>query len=354
MGILFIISAIQTLLFVLVASYVLEIKGMLFIHWGVLFTVSCFANMVGLNISSAFNSAVTIYILIPILLIPQLILSGVVVKFDKLNPLIGNSETVPMVGDMMASRWAFEASMVSQFKDNPYERQFYDEDKVMAESDYKRIYYIPTLESKLDFVNLNYRNKEADPAEVDSRLKLLQHEIEVELSDIGRQHFLEVALLQPGHYDSVVYGKTRKFFVILKQYYNNRAAAASARKEKRIAEITAAMGGRKQFDSYADSYQNESVGVLVKNQDDPNRIIERRGELVQKIFPIFKDPDPDHFIDFNAQFYLPFKHFMNASIDTWYFNLCVIWIMSISLYVTLYYDVLRKIIVTFENISLKR
>jgi hypothetical protein len=36
--------------------------------------------MLGLNISSAFNSAVTIYISIPFLIIPQLLLAGVVVK----------------------------------------------------------------------------------------------------------------------------------------------------------------------------------------------------------------------------------------------------------------------------------
>jgi len=73
-SILFAISAIQTFLFVLVGNYLLEIRGMFFPHWVILFTTSCFANMLGLNVSSAFNSAVTIYILIPILLIPQLIL----------------------------------------------------------------------------------------------------------------------------------------------------------------------------------------------------------------------------------------------------------------------------------------
>ncbi len=124
-SILFTMSAIQTFLFVLVGNTILEIQGLFIQHWFILFTTSCFANMLGLNISSAFNSAVTIYILIPLLLIPQLILSGVVVKFDKLNPTIGNTETVPFVGDMMASRWAFEAAMVTQFKDNRFEREFY-------------------------------------------------------------------------------------------------------------------------------------------------------------------------------------------------------------------------------------
>jgi len=70
---LLILSAIQTLLFVLVGNSILEIKGMFLPYWAILFSCSFFANMLGLNISSAFNSAVTIYILIPILLIPQLL-----------------------------------------------------------------------------------------------------------------------------------------------------------------------------------------------------------------------------------------------------------------------------------------
>ena len=354
MSILFIISAIQTFLFVLVGSYILEINGMFFIHWGILFTVSCFANMLGLNISSAFNSAVTIYILIPILLIPQLILSGVVVKFDKLNPLIGNSETVPLVGDMMASRWAFEASMVAQFKDNDFERMFYDQDKVIANADYKKIYYIPTLESKLDYVNLNYQKKEADPREIAANLNLIQNEIGKELEFIGKQHFPEVSLLHQGTYDSVVYRKTKHFLGALKQYYTNRATVAGKEKEKRIETMTTEMGGKKEFETYRESYQNEAVGVLVKNQDEPVRIIEARDQLIQKIYPVYKDPDPDHFIDFDAQFYLPSKHFMNVTIDTFYFNLSVIWSISIILYITLFYNIFRKIIGGFENISLKR
>ncbi len=354
MGILFMISAIQTFLFVLIGNTILEINGMLFIHWGILFTVSCFANMLGLNISSAFNSAVTIYILIPILLIPQLILSGVVVKFDKLNPLIGNSETVPFVGDMMTSRWAFEASMVAQFKDNRFEKEFYAQDKIIADADYKRIYYIPTLESNLDFVNQNYLKKETNPAEIDETLKLIQKEIELELDAIGRQHFLEVALLQRNTYDSSVYEKTRKFFQVLKQYYINKSTAAGKEKQLIVDRLSAGEQGKKGFEKFRESYENESIAMLVKNQDEPVRIIKSKGQLIQKIYPIYKDPAPDHLIDFDAQFYLPTKHFLNAKIDTLYFNLSVIWSISIILYLTLYYNILRKIIGGFENLSFRK
>ena len=61
-----------------------------------------------------------------------------------------------MVGDLMASRWAFEAAMVAQFKDNEFEKKFYLYDKNMAESDYKKIYYIPELETQLDFLSSKF------------------------------------------------------------------------------------------------------------------------------------------------------------------------------------------------------
>ena len=83
--IMFLISAIQTISFILIGNFILEIKGMTLSYWIVLFTTSCFANMLGLNISSAFNSVITIYILIPLILIPQLLFSGVMVKFDRLR-----------------------------------------------------------------------------------------------------------------------------------------------------------------------------------------------------------------------------------------------------------------------------
>lgn len=143
----------------------------------------------GLNISSAFNSAVTIYILIPILLIPQLILSGVVVKFDKLNPSIGNTATVPMVGDLMASRWAFEAGMVAQYKDNKFEQQFYEDDKIMADADYKNLFYTRAW-NPLDFARQNYTKPDSTTRKkVASDLAVLRTEVLEELTFVGKVDF---------------------------------------------------------------------------------------------------------------------------------------------------------------------
>ena len=352
--ILFGLSAIQTLTFVLIGNYVLEIQGMFWQHWFILFTTSCFANLLGLNISSGFNSAVTIYILIPLLLIPQLILSGVVVKFDKLNPQIGDVETVPLVGDLMASRWAFEAAMVSQFKDNRYEREFYVYDQVMAEADFKKIYLIPELRTKLQYALNNYRTQDPDVRQrVGERLALVQNEIRRELTRVGEDKFPEVKALSAAHFDSLVFERASDFLSKLNNYYINRYNAADQKKQEKVAAMTDSPEKEKQFETFRHQYHNETVAELVKNLGETNRIMEKDGRIVQKIYPVYKKPDPDHLVDFNAQFYMPYKHFFNTDVDTYYFNMGVIWFMMIVLMIALYFDVLRRMLQGVERIPAK-
>jgi ABC-type multidrug transport system ATPase subunit/uncharacterized tellurite resistance protein B-like protein len=350
-SILFMLSAIQTFSFVLVGNLILQIEGMFFQHWFILFTTACFANLLGLNISSAFNSAVTIYILIPLLLIPQLILSGVVVKFDKLNPRIGNAATVPFVGDLMASRWAFEAAMVSQFKDNDFERQFYLYDKTMANADYKKVYFIPEIETKLQYCLNNFRsNDESVKEKVSLDLSIIKNEVTKELEETG-QKLANIDNLVPGKFDSASYNQVYNYLESLKKFYVNRYNAADKKKEELIFSLTNTPEKQALFNRFRETYHNEAITELVKNLTETHRILEKDGKLIQKIYPIYKDPDPEHAIDFDAQFYMPAKHFLKEDIDTFYFNTGVIWSMTLVLAFALYFDILRKIIDGIGNLS---
>jgi hypothetical protein len=344
--VMFMISAFQTLAFVVVGNLVLEIPLTELRYWFILFTCSCFANMVGLNISASFNSAVTIYILIPILIIPQLLLSGVVISFDKFNPKVSKPIGVPLIGEVMASRWAFEAFMVTQFRDNPYEKIFYDLEKANALSDYKRIYYIPTLESKLAYVfntRQHWNNNRAE--EMVSSLSLLQNEIRNELRTVGEENFPDIDKLAIGKFDSTVYNSTNHFLAVLKQYYINKSAKALEEKEKLVAGFTKTPVETAEFENFRKKYVNKAVTTAVENTNIADRIVEFDGKLVQRIYPIFMDEHkPKHALDFSANFYQPTKHFLGRIYDTFYFNLCVIWVMTLILYITLYFDVLPNLI----------
>ena len=148
--ILIVISTIQSLLFISIANPILGIKAMYFHYWLALFTTSFCANMLGLNISASFNSAITIYIVIPLLIIPMMVLSGAMFSFDKLNRRIGNVDKVPLIAELMPTRWTYEALIVSQFKDNKYSRRvftasgetYYSLQKKISEADFNKVYKI--------------------------------------------------------------------------------------------------------------------------------------------------------------------------------------------------------------------
>lgn len=349
--ILFVISGFQTFTFILVGNWLLEIPFSEIRYWIILFSCSCFANMLGLNISSAFDSAVTIYIIIPILIIPQLLLSGVVISFDKFNPKVGSPNGIPIVGELMASRWAFEAYMVTQFKDNPYEKQFYQLDQKRAIADYKRIYYLPQLESQLAYI-VNHRSewRNTSPTNTTGQaMDLLRNEINAELNSIGHERFPDVEQIAIGKFDSVMYEKVRLFLGTLKEYYGIRNRNATSEKEKLIVELTDTPEKKVAFDDLRMRYQNQAVTNSVENTNAVVRIASWKGELVQKIYPIyFDDHRPANQFDFRENFYVPTKLFMGKKYDTLYFNVAVIWAMTIFLFITLYFDLLKKAIHSLE------
>ncbi|MBQ7222395.1 MAG: ATP-binding cassette domain-containing protein [Bacteroidales bacterium] len=151
------VCLIQTLLFILVGNTIMQIHGLFWTWWLILFISAFTASLTGLLLSQIMNSVVAIYITIPILLIPQILLCGLVVHFDDLNP---NSESgnVPIIGDFIPSRWAYEALAVSNFKQNKYEKILYDQDKSRYEAIYYERAFAYELESQLE-TRLDEMNK---------------------------------------------------------------------------------------------------------------------------------------------------------------------------------------------------
>jgi hypothetical protein len=314
--------------------------------------------MLGLNISASFNSAVTIYILIPILIIPQLLFSGVMVKFDKLNPIITSQSVVPVVGDLMCSRWAFEALAVKQFKDNKFNRRTYKYDKALSIATYKKDYWLTEMQKKLDFCETSYKKPES-AAEVSAALTMLQNEIRKELRVPGNEKLKCGGLdnLTIDKFSPTVANQVRDFLTnTLKTVYLNNFKRATQLKDKEVGALNKDSVSRAAYLKEKDDYENESLHDLVTNRNTPYRILDLDGAYVQKIDPIYLDPmDSDWG---RAHFFAPRKKFFGKYYDTYWVNICVIWGMSLVLMVTLYFELLKKLIngleILFSKLSRKK
>ncbi|MFO0357068.1 MAG: ATP-binding cassette domain-containing protein [Sphingobacteriaceae bacterium] len=350
--IMFVLSAFQTFTFVLVGNYVLGIKGMYVDYWLVLFSTSCFANMLGLNISSAFNSAVTIYILIPFLIIPQLLLAGVVVKFDKLNPVLAKQGGVPLVGEAMASRWAFEALAVNQFKENKYEKNFYKFDKSISIAQYKNNYWRQKIENK--FVKIENEQKTGKTLkDLAIDIQLIRDEIKKEQKVSNKIKCTVIDKITPESYNGDVVVEIKKYLEKLKTYYINVENTARAKYDEMALKMQKSDEERKAFVKLKEDYENVSLSNMVKNANDISgeKCLEKDGKLIQQSDPVFLDPN-DHFG--RAHFFAPRKNLFGNLIPTFWFNIGVIWVMSIMLMVTLYFEIFKKVLDFFGNIQFKK
>ncbi len=339
------ISAIQSLTFVLVANSILEVKGMYLQYWLLLFTVWTSSNLMGLVISDSFKTVVTIYILIPFLVIPQIILSGVLVKYEKLNPRISSPASIPWYGEIITARWAYEALAVYQYRNNKFEKMFYPLDKLMSIADFKKIYWYNEMKGKLDRIERNY-NKPEKNSEVASDLQLVINEIGKELKKNPRIAFPEYDQLVALQITPELLKKARQYLEKTRTYYKRLYNAASDRKDRKISELQ--KKDKEGLIKMKQDYLNDQLKEFVTNKNTKNRIIEYKGELIQKIDPIYLDP-PHKFI--KAQFYAPQKQLFGRYIHTFWVNIMVIWVMTILLFVVLRYRLLKRALDWMELMS---
>lgn len=343
-SIMFIISAVQSILFVLVGNLILEIRGMWLEYWVVLFSLSCFANVLGLNISASFNSAKVIYILVPILIIPQLLFSGIIVKFDNLNPLFASKKSVPWVGNVMASRWAYEGLAVTQYTDNEFEKNFFETKKMLSFSQFKTSYYLPEIDKRIDFIAIN-KDDEAKQAEVNDALELVRNELSSEFEYFGElipcENCLEL-LNEEATRESVQ--PVKNFIKNAKFYYNEMSNKYSNELDSINKYI-----GQKQYEELQNNYSNKALEIFVTNANDLDNIVEDNGKLIQKTDPVYLIPDEETGV-FGAHFYAPKKFLFGNEFSTLFVNMLVIWGMTLILTGTLYIDLLKKTLDGIERL----
>ncbi|MCK4880949.1 MAG: ABC transporter permease, partial [Bacteroidales bacterium] len=348
--IMFAISAFQSLSYVLIGNFIFEIKGMLFSYWLVLFTTSCFANLLGLNISAGLNSVITIYILVPFLLIPQILFSGVLVKYDKLHKSLTNYEYVPVIGDMMASRWAYEALAVEQFKNNRFEKVFFGIEQEISSADYLQAYLIPELEIKLDALQQRFIDG-ADPENIHAELQILSNQ----LSKLGKL-VPEIPAYKPVGADLSLLNDSTVVSIqtYLKRISDlSRSRVGKGQKEKNEINkaLIAQLGGIQAYTTFRNKYDNKSLSGLVLDRYAHHMVVEKDGRMIRKYQPAYMKPTSRFG---RAHLYAPNKQIGKLEIDTLWYNVIAIWLYSLLLYLTLRTDLLRKVVTSSERRRLTR
>src|SRR5437868_3855164 len=138
-------ALIQCVLFVLIGNYILQIRGMFWLYLAIVFVTAMGGVSLGLVVSSLVGDPKTAANIVPLVLIPQIIMGGALIKYEDMNRNLAlvyalthwfhehpNKEQskkmdsklqVPFVCQFVAMRWSYEELVVAQAKLNPLARR---------------------------------------------------------------------------------------------------------------------------------------------------------------------------------------------------------------------------------------
>lgn len=139
-------AVIQSVLFLLIGDAILEIRGMFWPNLWFMGITAVAGVAGGLLISSLVSDAKTAANIVPLVLIPQIILGGALIKYEEMNRNLDfiyvltrdraakehqQADThvkprdveVPLICQLIPMRWSYEAMVVAQAKLNPFTRR---------------------------------------------------------------------------------------------------------------------------------------------------------------------------------------------------------------------------------------
>lgn len=317
------ISAIQTFLYVLIGNAILGINGMTLSFWLILFSTSCFAGILGLSISSALNSVIAIYIMVPLIIVPQMLLSGVVVQYDKINKYVSSREFVPFVGDIMASRWAYEALVVEQFSSNNYQKYYFETEKAESNIKFDLLFVIPELKKSLQTLKSNPGDAAA--------LTFIRSEV----AKLTRKPFDKKYITSKPEDIKLMTSRIEK----LNTYLSEELDRISAKKDSITGALVQKFGSIDNFLAIKNNSYNNSLADIVLKRKELEPYAIANNSIIRELEPIYKVPNS---LVGRAHFLAASKTIGNKSISTYSFNLAAIWLMSVVCYVLLVLIFIKK------------
>ncbi|MCF0208420.1 MAG: ATP-binding cassette domain-containing protein, partial [Bacteroidaceae bacterium] len=316
-----VISLVQTLLFIVVGNWLLQLNCLFFQWWGVLFISSFLAGLTGLILSQRLKSLVAIYITIPLLLIPQILLCGVVVTFSDLNQH-SKTNNVPWIGELIPSRWAFEAITVTLFTDNDYTKDYFNNEQKQYELQMARFGIIHKLK---EFNEQEHQNVQLGKEIEESSFPLLANEIQKLTDKWEADSYPNIAKLNKANYNEEIYQSLNTWLSELDKKLRKQSAFYTRQVDKDKQAFINKFGTKALVDLKLANTNKQLEQTLVNS--NAGKMVSIEGDvLVPEMGTVYLDP-PQH--NGRAPFYSSVKIIGNTRIPTLTFNIIILIIMSI-------------------------
>jgi hypothetical protein len=248
--------------------------------------------------------------------------------------------------------------MVSQFKNNPYSRVEYDREKEtyymlqkkISEAEFNKTHRIKELRNALETSVLEYKtgsklnNHEAHY----TKLQLLINELTkmVSLNHVPEFHYL--SSLTSDKFNPEIADSLSEYFNRLDREFSKISNSASDKRDM-FYNLNEA-----KLKKLEDEYFNYKLLEIVTKPYERKKILNQNNSLIQNTDLIYLDSDNRGFLDFRTHFYAPVKYIFGMKTDTFAFNISLVLVTTIFLYLFLYFELLGRVVRFFENLKIRK
>jgi len=171
------------------------------------------------------------------------------------------------------------------------------------------------------------------------------------LAGFGQQNGILKTPLSAGNFNQEIANETGKHLDSLSRHFQH----VRRRYLKQLDSVNRAIenktsNGNEEYAKLKASYHNNQLESLVLDRFGVKKYIETDKKIIQKLEPAYMIPTSK---SGRTHFYAPYKQVGSLKIDTYWFNLLVLWVVSLLLYIALYYNLFQKIVEGLGNVKLK-
>jgi ABC-type multidrug transport system ATPase subunit/ABC-type multidrug transport system permease subunit len=327
---LFIIILVQSFLFALISSIFLEIKRMLLIHWLILFSCQSFGMLLGLILSGSHKRIENFYLRsIPLILILLLLLGGGFIKFDTFP---GERKNTPFISDFMISRWAYEALLVYQYRENKYMKPLYNYKRNIAVGTLYSENIIPLLQER---INRYIQNPASVKDSMNSYCKIIRNSLLQVATHFEVFPYENIRKITPKDFNVDLANDLNDYLEYIDLYFYSMTDQAITDINKYMKRISDSLG-KGYLIELRNTQMNDYIESEVTGTPGSQKIKIVGDELVIIDNPIYQYPVSDLG---RTRLFIPEKKINGKLIDTVEFDISIIWLINLFLYILLVFDV---------------
>ena len=261
-----------------------------------------------------------------------MLLGGAMFRFSKINSIFGGSNhNAPPIASVMVSRWAYEAIVIEEFKNNKFEKNILALDRIESNLNYKLSYVFPKIEELIE--QRVERDTLLTEKEKDFLDKFTKKNIDSEFK-LAEKKYGKIELKDDQDSLSAV-----KEIIIEKYNFiiNKKDSLINDLKKDNITR---------------EQYTNANIDETVTNSIEKEKIEIDSANLcfVEIIDPIFQDADEKALAGLTSHMFSMNKKIGSSFIPTYTYNLIIMWLINVIGFLILYFDLLKKLF----SISLKK